>query len=138
MTDNLVTISAVENTVITAPPKATRAAVSDVVTVSAVTHTVVINGIRGGGTSANIGCITTARMPIINHVCALPSQPIGDFIFNTANVFVPWEDTDEFVMEIHDEIMLDAIGDEWVLRFVNTNNDFTGCFAVVSYVGVLA
>jgi hypothetical protein len=133
--DNLVTISAVENTVITAPPKATRAAVSDVVTVSAVTHSVIIDGVRGVN---NITCITTPKMPIIDYVCILPSKPMGSFFLNIANVYIPWEDTGEFAMEMHQDIMLDIVGNDYVLRFTNTSEDYTGCFAVVSYIGVVA
>jgi hypothetical protein len=134
--DNLVTISAVENTVITAPPKATRAAVSDVVTVSAVTHSVVINGIRGGA-STNLACITTDRMPIIDRVCILPSRPLGNFIFNQAYIYMPYGTDGDFCVEIYSDIALDKIGDNYVMKIMDTSSDFTGCFAVVSYVGAL-
>ena len=135
MANNSVTVSPVTQSVTTTAASVTQSIVTDSVTVSPVTHSVIINGVRGVN---NITCVTTEKMPIIDYVCVLPSKPTGNFIFNTANVYVPYGTAGELTMEIHEDIMLDVVNAAYVLRFTDTSHDYTGNFAVVSYLGVVA
>lgn len=70
----------------------------------------------------------TKKLPIIGNRCELPSIPLGDFVNNTAQVF----DSNN-VVEDHNEIALEMVGDTPYLVFLDKEYDFTGKFAVVSY-----
>lgn len=73
--------------------------------------------------------VTTSLMPIIDNECKLPSQPIGDLAFNLAMVFT--EQDGRYLMEEHDQIMI--IPDVEKIRFLDAEYDFSGKYAVVSY-----
>lgn len=79
--------------------------------------------------------VTTPMLPIINNRCNLPSQPIGDLVFNMALVFtlapVGQEQFGQFVMEEHDDVVIDSVAQQ--IHFLDTYYDFTGKYAVVSY-----
>jgi len=74
--------------------------------------------------------ITTPMLPIINNYCALPREPIGDLVFNMALVFTV-DVNDQFVMEEHDQVMI--IKGTQNIKFLDQEYDFTGKYAVVSY-----
>lgn len=74
--------------------------------------------------------ITTPMLPIINNYCDLPREPIGDLVFNMALVFT-MDINEQFVMEEHDQVMIINAGKK--IKFVDKGYDFTGKYAVVSY-----
>lgn len=76
--------------------------------------------------------ITTQKLPIFNNVCRLPSEVVGDFIFNIAMVYTWVDATQEWSIAEHDQISYEVVNGIPYLRFLGSY-DFTDKFAVVSY-----
>ncbi len=95
---------------------------------------ITVEGVHAGSmASSGVTCITTPKMPIVNYDCLLPSRPIGNFVLGIAQVYVPYGDG-HFVMETHDNITLVIVNGDYFLRFLDTTYDYTGCYAVVTYI----
>jgi hypothetical protein len=93
-----------------------------------------VEGVCGGGSTSGVTCVTTPKMPIVDFVCVLPSKPLGNFVLGIAQVYLPYGDAGHFVTETHDNIALDWVNGDYVLRFLDTSYDYTGGLAVVTYI----
>ena len=71
--------------------------------------------------------VTTIPLPIINNKVALPSIPIGQFVFNSTMVLT------DFGQEEHDEIEMQLINGRPFMVFLEQDYDFSYKYAVVSY-----
>lgn len=80
------------------------------------------------GESKEFRLKTTSKLPILNKTCLLPSIPQGDLVFNSAMVF-----SSEGGMNITNLISVTIDGNLATLHFLDDSWDFTGDFAVVSY-----